>query len=519
MHESSASLGMVVRPVGRRALLLEVDGLDAVRAWTQVVAGLVAGGVLPPPDDVVPGARTLLLNGVDPARTRSLLEGLGPPARVQATGRQHVVEVPVVYDGADLADVARWWGVSEREVVARHTGTEFSVAFFGFAPGFAYLVGLDLEVPRRATPRSVVPAGSVALAGRYCGVYPTSSPGGWQLLGTTGVPLFDAAVDPPALLPPGARVRFVQVAEHPAQPAVLTPTVAGAAVGRSVTVVRAGPLSTVQDGGRVGLAHLGVPRGGSLDRPAAALANRLVGNDENAAVIETTFSGLAVRAATSLTVAVAGAAAPVTVQGRSVPFGVAVAVLAGQLLDVGPAVSGVRSYLAVGGGLAPPTVLGSRSRDTLAGLGPAPLADGDTLAVGPVTAGPATVDYTVPPATTSPTMLRMSPGPRADRFGDVGLAVLLGSTYEVSPLSNRIGARLVGPPVPRLSDDELESEGMVLGAVQVPPDGQPVVLLADHPTTGGYPVIAVVDPVGLAALAQARPGSVVRFVMDAGHLG
>ncbi len=506
---------MLVRPVGRRALLLEVDGLDAVRAWAQVVAALVADGALPAPDDVVPGARTLLLDGVDPARVRALLEGLGPPAPVRPSGVRDVVEVPVVYDGVDLAEVARFWGVSEREVVARHTGTEFTVAFCGFAPGFAYLVGLDVEVPRRATPRPVVPAGSVGLAGRYCGVYPTSSPGGWQLLGTTRVPLFDAGADPPALLPPGARVRFVEVAEHPARPLPATPGVEPAPTGRSLGVVRAGPLSTVQDGGRVGLAHLGVPRAGPLDRPAARLANRLVGNAEDAAVLETTLGGVAVRAGTALTMAVTGAPSPVTVDGRPLPFGVAVAVGAGEVLDVGPAVSGVRSYLAVGGGLAPPPVLGSRSRDTLSGLGPAPLADGDVLAVGPATGPTPAVSYTVPPVTTSPVVLRVSAGPRADRFGDGGLAVLLGSTYEVSAVGNRVGTRLAGPPVPRSSDAELESEGMVLGAVQVPPDGQPVVLLADHPTTGGYPVIAVVHPDGLAALAQARPGSAVRFVIAA----
>ncbi len=506
---------MVLRPVGRRALLLEVDGLDAVRSWAQVVAGLVAAGVLPAPDDVVPGARTLLLDGVDPARAAAALDGLGPPAPARPSAAQDVIEVPVVYDGADLAEVARFWGLSERAVVARHTGTEFRVAFCGFAPGFAYLVGLDVEVPRRATPRPVVPAGSVGLAGRYCGVYPTSSPGGWQLLGTTRVPLFDAGADPPALLPPGARVRFVQVAEHPPLPVAVTHHVTQRALVRSIEVVRAGPLTTVQDAGRVGLAHLGVPRAGPLDRPAARLANRLVSNAEDAAVLETTLGGVAVRAGTSLTVAVTGAPSPVTVDGRPVPFGVAVAVGAGEVLDVGPAVSGMRSYLTVAGGLAVPSVLGSRSRDTLSGLGPAPLADGDVLEVGPATGPTPAVSYTVPPVTTSPVVLRVSAGSGADRFGDGGLAVLLGSTYEVSAVSNRVGARLAGPPVAQLSDAELESEGMVLGAVQVPPDGQPVVLLADHPTTGGYPVIAVVDPDGLAALAQARPGSAVRFALAA----
>lgn len=185
---------VIVRPAGARAVLLELDNLEQVAAWREAVAGLVAGSLLASPADVVPGARTLLLDGVDPAAVRRALAGLGTPAAVVDRPDAPPVEVPVVYDGADLAEVAQLWGVSEREVVARHTGTQFRVAFCGFAPGFPYLVGLDRQVPRRPTPRPSVPAGSVGLAGRYCGIYPTSSPGGWQLLGTTAVPLFDVAV-------------------------------------------------------------------------------------------------------------------------------------------------------------------------------------------------------------------------------------------------------------------------------------------------------------------------------------
>ncbi len=210
---------VIVRPAGARAVLLELDNLEQVAAWREAVAGLVAGSLLASPADVVPGARTLLLDGVDPAAVRRALAGLGTPAAVVDRPDAPPVEVPVVYDGADLAEVAQLWGVSEREVVARHTGTQFRVAFCGFAPGFPYLVGLDRQVPRRPTPRPSVPAGSVGLAGRYCGIYPTSSPGGWQLLGTTAVPLFDVSRDPPALLPPGSRVHFVETSGPSRPPA------------------------------------------------------------------------------------------------------------------------------------------------------------------------------------------------------------------------------------------------------------------------------------------------------------
>lgn len=509
---------MPLRPVGRRALLLESDdpdrAADVVRGWYEAVTALVDEGSMPAPVEMVPGARTLLLDGVDVGAVSRLLDRLPGPDEARPGDDGPLVTVPVVYDGADLHAVARAWGVGPEEVVERHTATEFRVSFCGFAPGFPYLVGWDDEVPRRATPRAVVPAGSVGLAGRYCGIYPTASPGGWQLLGTTDVQLFSAGRDEPALLPPGTRVRFVRSADGPRMaPAEPRPTLRVASE-RGLTVVRAGALTTVQDAGRRGLAHLGVPRGGALDADAACLANRLVGNPEDAAVLETTVTGIALRARTSVTVAVTGAVASVTVQGRPVGWGVAVHVGAGQVIDVGPASSGVRSYVAVSGGIDVPPVLGSRSTDTLSGLGPERLADGDELCTGAPAGRPAGVDFTVPRQTGGLVELRLRPGPRADWFGDAGLQALLAATYEVSNTSNRVGARLSGPPVPRAVDSELESEGMVLGAVQVPPDGQPVVLLADHPTTGGYPVIGVVEPDDLGVLAQCAPGAGVRFVLD-----
>jgi KipI family sensor histidine kinase inhibitor len=501
-----------LRPVGPRALLIEAESPAAAAAWQETVLRLADDGVLPRPIEVVPGARTLLLDGVDAEAVRQVLAGLGPPGPDPARADSPVVEIPVTYDGADLAEVARLWGVTEAEVVARHTATEFRVAFCGFAPGFPYLEGLDVQVPRRATPRTSVPAGSVGLAGRYCGIYPGASPGGWQLLGRTGAQLFDVDRDPPALLPPGTRVRFVEAAGQQAPPQrKSSPASSG---GRSITVVRAGALTTLQDGGRLGVAHLGVPRAGALDAEAARLANRLVGNDRDAAVLETTLTGVAVRAGTALTVAVTGASGAVSVDGRPAEWGLPISVPAGAVLDVSPATVGVRSYVAVAGGIAVPPVLGSRSRDTLSGLGSAPLAVDDVLPVGPVGDPPPAVDFTVPEPARAEVVLRLHPGPRTDWFGEPGIASLREARYTLSPSSNRVGARLSGPAVPRLVDGELESEGMVLGGVQVPPDGQPVVLLADHPTTGGYPVIGVVDPRDLPALAQARPGTPVRFVLD-----
>ncbi|MFB8395833.1 5-oxoprolinase subunit C family protein [Streptomyces yangpuensis] len=280
-------------------------------------------------------------------------------------------------------------------------------------------------------------------------------------------------------------------------------------------VVRAGALTTVQDRGRPGYAHLGVPRSGALDTAAYALANRLLGNPPDAAVLETTLDGVTLRALAATVVAVTGAPCPVRVSGRPVAWGAPVGLPAGGELEVGRAESGVRGYVAVRGGLAVAPVLGSRSTDLLSGLGPAVLTAGTTLPVGP--AGPDPVpgaDAYGLPAAPSELVLPLRLGPRADWFTGGSLAGLWRSAFRVSPSSNRIGLRTEGgSALVRARAGELPSEGMVLGAVQVPPDGLPVVFLADHPVTGGYPVVGVVGPgPALDAAAQARPGTPVRFV-------
>ncbi len=280
---------------------------------------------------------------------------------------------------------------------------------------------------------------------------------------------------------------------------------------RTLTVVDAGPQTTVQDRGRPGWAHLGVPRAGALDRPAADLANRLVGNEPSAAVLETTLGGVAFDVSEPTLFVVTGADCVVTVADRAVAFAEPVLAPAGARVRVGRATRGVRSYVAVAGGLAVDAVLGSRSTDTLAHVGPAVLRAGDVLPLGEPGGPPAGVDVGPVRGYLRPAVLRVEPGPRADWFRDAALTALTGSTYAVSGDSNRVGLRLEGPALERSREDELPSEGIVLGAVQVPASGQPLVFLNDHPTTGGYPVIAVVDPDDLWQCAQLRPGDRVRF--------
>ena len=202
----------LARPVGATALLVEVDGPDEVRALHAELLRRRAGGGVPPIADVVPGLCTVLLDGVaDPGGLARAMDGWHVPAVDPVDGP--LVEIPIVYNGADLEHVAEQWGMRIDDAVSAHAAIEFRVAFLGFAPGFAYLTGLpeQLRVPRLPTPRPSVPAGAVGLADRFCGIYPRATPGGWQLVGRTELVLWDATRPEPALLAPGVRVRFVAV--------------------------------------------------------------------------------------------------------------------------------------------------------------------------------------------------------------------------------------------------------------------------------------------------------------------
>jgi biotin-dependent carboxylase-like uncharacterized protein len=281
---------------------------------------------------------------------------------------------------------------------------------------------------------------------------------------------------------------------------------------RALTVLATGPLALVQDLGRPGNGHLGVPPSGALDQPALRLANRLVGNPEPAAGIESLLGGLSVRAEASCTVAITGPQVGASVSGRDVGSHAPVHLSAGDVLTVGSPPSGLRCYLGVSGGVEVPPELGSRATDVLSGIGPAQLQAGDVLPLG--TPGlPIGADELAPVRAPDSLVIPVLLGPRDDWFTDAGAQLATGS-WKVSPESNRVGVRLIGTALGRtdsFTDVELASEGLVTGAIQVRPNGLPVVFLADHPTTGGYPVIGVVAGVGLPALAQARPGVRVRF--------
>lgn len=502
---------VTIRPMGERALLAETDGILDVLALHAALGVDAPDGVV----QLVPAARTVLVEFdptvLSPAAARAWIERAGSASADASPRTAQVVDVPVVYDGADLADTAALLGVSAEELVIRHAVAEWTVAFTGFAPGFGYLVSPEwtLRVPRLDTPRTRVPPGSVGLAAEFSGVYPRESPGGWRLVGRTDRMMFDPDAADPAVLAPGRRVRFRPVREL----AVLAPAPRPRVEGHDVLIARPGPLATLQDGGRPGRAAEGVARSGALDRVALRTANRLLGNDSDAAAIEVTMGGFEAVAGRDLWVATTGAWAELSIDGHAVDPYVAHEWPAGTTLRLGSFAHGVRAYVAVRGGFTGPAVAGSVSTDLLAGLGAAPLAEGDGIGVGDATAGPVPVaalaPWGAPPD--DEVVVELAPGPRADWFTAPALQALFDAVWTVSADADRVGVRLDGPELPRARADELPSEGMVPGALQVPPSGRPVVLQADGPVTGGYPVIAVVTDAALDVFAQVRPGTRIRF--------
>ncbi len=528
-----------VRPFGDRALLIELEGLDDVLA----LQAELAERPLPGQSEVIAAATTVLLRADSPAAARRLTERLraGLPATSGASGTGRLVEIDVVYDGDDLAEVARLTGLSPEGVVAAHTGTEWTGAFGGFAPGFTYLGGGDprLSVPRLDSPRTAVPAGSVALAGEYSAVYPRESPGGWQLIGRTDAILWDLGREQPALIAPLDRVRFRAATERltltssTSDAADAGPEAPGATAEAGLEVLDPGLQSLVQDLGRPGQAALGVPASGAADRPAAAQANRLLGNPAADAVVEILLSRSRFRAVGDQVLALTGATADAVITAaasderrreRPAPFGAPFALLDGETLILSPATAGLRTYLGLRGGVAAESTLGSRATDSLSGLGPAPLTAGTLLprlaspGLRPV-GSPEPGTLRLPDPHDDAATLRFVPGPRADWFGDEELARFSDQTWTVGSDSNRVGVRLQitdsgdGAPGPlvRHREGELASEPMVAGALQVPPSGLPVLFLADHPVTGGYPVIGTVLGEDFSVAAQLPPGSRIRF--------
>ncbi len=526
-------------PASDRAVLVELDDLpQALALYRQLLQSPIAGV-----QELVPAARTVLV-GYQPGllhaaaveaavRQRWALAASSTAAPAQAP---RTVEIPVDYSGPDLPDVAELLGISVAQVIERHTGQPWQAAFAGFAPGFVYLTGGHpcFDLPRRTTPRTQVPAGSVALGGRFSAVYPNASPGGWQLLGTTALAMWDLSRPEPACVQPGMMVQFSALGNKktiviPAEISIKNskkkPENINNNVEIAIEILDAGLQTLVQDQGRLGQSGQGIAPSGALDQGAMRQANRLVGNPIHTPVLESVLGGLHLRSRGRTTLGVAGAQGTLHVldaQGQplqQLSSPATVALNDGQSLRIAPPQAGVRVYVAVRGGWQLAPVLGSCATDTLAQIGPPPVQAGAVLAVGSVPPQHVQAVQTIDPAAVpalpragDAVVLDITWGPRSDWFHADALALLTGQSWQVTPRSNRIGMRLAGAqPLQRVRHDELPSEGTVNGAIQVPISGQPVLFLADHPLTGGYPVMAAVASHHLDLAAQIPVGCTIRF--------
>lgn len=504
---------MRILPIGSRAFLVELDDLDQALALFDALQADPVAGIA----EIIPAARTLMVRtapGVAADATLGRAIAARRPLGATPRGQGETVELPMVHDGEDLADVARLMQLSVAEVIAAHRQAVWQVAFCGFAPGFAYMCCDDprFRLPRRASPRTRIPAGAVALADRFCGVYPQETPGGWQLIGRTAVPMFDLARQPAAFLRPGLRCRFVagEARVHPVAALPEAPKTAGLRI-----LSTAFPL-LFQDDGRAGQARQGVSASGALDLGSLHRANRAVGNPPGAAALEILLGSVRLKAEAPMVLALAGAA-EARLDGTALPPGAAFALDAGDALTIAAPTAGMRSYLALRGGYDVAPVLGSASTDTLAHIGPRPVTAGDVLGLARAPALAVADPDPAPPLPKAGDLVELPVvlGPRTDWFAEDVVRHFLTQEWQVSPESSRVGVRLCGEvPLSRSDGRELPSEGTETGAIQVPHSGQPVLFLADHPLTGGYPVIATVPARALDLAGQLPPGVRIRFVAD-----
>ncbi|HLJ62066.1 MAG TPA: 5-oxoprolinase subunit PxpB [bacterium] len=518
------------RPLGDAGLVVEFGGDEISDAANAAVLALRRELDARPPAGVretVPTYRSLLVV-YDPASTSASEVRTAVTERLREADLMHLpagrlIEIPTAYGGVhgpDLAGVAAETGLSEAQVVAVHTGAEYRVYMLGFSPGFPYMGTLPppIRVPRLPSPRTRVPVRSVAMAGQQTGVYPTDSPGGWRLIGRTPLRIYDPLRSEPFLLDAGDRVRYAAIsAEEYEQRAPVDESTLPAVIPSRPDFVaeHGGLLTTIQDLGRPGYRRFGMPQSGAMDPLALRIVNLLLGNPPGAAAVEVTFPGPRLIALHRTTIAIGGADLAPLVNGRDAPMWCAVALAEGDVLSFGAPRTGLWGYVAMPGGVDVSPVLGSRAtyvRGGIGGYGGRRLRGGDRLAASR-RAPAASLRLAGPhaPRIGGDAEVRVVMGPQEDYFTPEAVAAFLAEEYHLSYEVDRVGYRLDGPRLSHRARVELLSDGLLPGAIQVPAGGQPIVIMADGPTAGGYPKIAAVVRRDLRLLAQLPRGTPLRF--------
>ena len=501
-----------IRELVQGSLLVEYPGASEDSANRAAVAAARALAGRPGLLDAVPGARTLFVTcgtGFDRAGFERDLMRAAPETGAADSGR--TVRIPVQYGGSaglDLPEIARSLGVSPEEVGRRHAAAKYRVAFLGFAPGFGYCVGLpeELHAARLSTPRPRVVSGTLAVGGSYTGVYPADTPGGWRLIGRSAAQFFDPAADPPTLLLPGDDVIFEPTGAD--EGSFASPDRMDHPMGRSADeearplfrVHSPGLFTSLQGAPGYGRGAFGVPAGGAMDPAALAEGNALVENPGGAVAIEMTLAGPELEVLADCRAAVAGAPVEARLNASAVRSGRPFDLRRGDRLALSRAASGVRAYLCVVGGLAIPERQWQTRR----------LAAGGVLSLAAAGTAPPWPESPAAPASKDG-VVRVVLGPQEDRFGSAGIAAFLSQSWRVSASSDRRGVRLEGDPIRHEGSAEIAPEGTAPGAIQVPADGQPIVLGPDRPVTGGYAKIATVLAADFPVVAQAGPGVMLRF--------
>ncbi len=521
---------MRILPVGDSALSVELgDSIDpALNARVRSLDRQIERNPWPGLIEVVPAYRSLLVV-FDPLtcpyeEVATRIQRLATDLSEDRDPAPPLKEVPTVYDGEDLGEVAASVGLSREEVIRLHAETEVRVYMLGFSPGFAYMGLLPeaLTTPRRVSPRTRVPEGAVAVAGRQTSVYPSPSPSGWHLIGRSNLRLFDPVADPPTYFQPGDRVRFVPTRELSTRTTYREDLGDTGGTPTLEVIKRRAPQTTVQDLGRGGYQRYGVPVAGAVDAPALRAANLLVGNVPEAAALECTLAGpILLRSLRRVPIAITGADLGAVVESggtgrRSLRPWSSCLMEEGDILRFTERRSGARAYLAVAGGIDVPVVLGSRATYLPAGLGGyrgRALGPRDVISASPQTSARPEIRWPeeLIPQYAREVTVRVVLGPQDDYFTEKGRDTLVSAEYTVSLSSDRWGVRLEGPRLEHGKANEIVSDGMMLGAIQVPPDGRPIVMLADRATAGGYPKIATIITVDIPKIGQLMPGDRIRF--------
>lgn len=531
-------MDMILRfkPAGDKALVVECGDTisEEVNRRVRMIGWAIQQRNIPEVQEIIPTYRSLLVlyrpELIAPADLAAEINQCASEATGGEMPEPRINVIPVAYGGEygpDLEYIAKLNGLTPAEVIELHSNRDYLIYMLGFTPGFPYLGGVadKIAAPRLTNPRLRIPAGSVGIAGKQTGIYPVESPGGWRLIGRTPLRLYDQDAARPVLLRAGDYIRFkpidggefTRLAAENQDAAASRKKVSGAYP--LCEVMSGGLLTTIQDLGRHGFLQYGVPTAGAMDEFALRIANLLVGNPENTAALEITLSGPTLNFRSPTLASVTGGDLSPQLNGKPVPMWESFTVKPGDILSFSGRRSGCRAYLALAGGIQVPEVMGSRStymRGKMGGMEGRALAAGDLLngqapVAGSLVKGGRRLPAAFVPNYTDEVILRVIPGPQEDFFPPESLALFSCSIYTMTADSDRMGYRLAGPIIRHKAGADIISDGLPLGAVQVPGHGNPIIMLADRQTTGGYAKIATVISADLPRLAQMLPGQRVRF--------